>query len=120
MYHRPWFPNTARCRSGCGRVLRGRPLVDVETHPDQDQWPQDGCQDGGDDRLQGVKVRPVMVRRGDDPAGDQVDDDEPADAGPRPRVRLRVTGHVSPSIRLYVLKPFRRPGGYAPHANLGP
>jgi len=42
--------------------------MDVQVHAQQDKRPENRCEQGGNDLLDVVQIRPVMVRRGDDPA----------------------------------------------------
>jgi hypothetical protein len=53
------------------------------------------------------------VRRGNDAAGDQVDDEEPADSDPTPRVWLCKTGHSYLRFSFVTLKRLSERSRYA-------
>jgi hypothetical protein len=57
--------------------------MNVQVDAEQDERPENGREERGAPGLERVQVRPVVVRRGDDPAGDQVERGDPADADPR-------------------------------------
>src|SRR5438067_12168678 len=54
--------------------------AEVHVHAHEDQRPEQRRDHGGAYRLQGVEIRAVVVGRGDDAAGDQIEGHEPADA----------------------------------------
>src|SRR5579864_1381834 len=55
-------------------------LVEVQIDAEQDQRPQNGAEQRRAPALQGVQVSPVVVGARDDPADDQVQGGDPADA----------------------------------------
>src|SRR5439155_17336256 len=57
--------------------------VNVQVDAQQDQRPQHRGEERRAPGPEGIQVRPVVVRRGHDPAGDQVERGDPADADPR-------------------------------------
>src|SRR5436189_1132853 len=84
-------------RGAGGRPPASRPptmdSVNVEVDADEDQRPEDRRQNPRDDRLDAVDVLPVVVRGGDDPADDQVEHHEPADADARRGPRSGCIAH---------------------------
>src|SRR5215218_9546087 len=86
-------------------VRRGAGLVNVKVDPDENQRPEDRREQRRDDSLERVEVLPVVMRGRDDAAGDEVDDEEQAKAGPRSCCCWCVVSHA-------VDTSFRRRSGY--------
>jgi hypothetical protein len=57
--------------------------MDVEVDPEEDQRPEQDREHGRADALRRVEMDEVVVRGGDDRAGDEVDDAEDADPSSR-------------------------------------
>src|SRR5437870_7337670 len=72
------------------------PSMDVQVDADEDERPERGRKHRRDHRFQRVEVRPVVMARGHDPARDQVDRGEPADA--EARTHGRCTKHSATSF----------------------
>ena len=69
--------------------------MDVEIDADQDQRPENRREQGRDDVLDAVELRPVMVRGRDDAACDEINEHEDAYPRPGPRCRGCVIGHTA-------------------------
>src|SRR5439155_10109250 len=109
----PKTPRTAKPEGCRPRSLHGR-LVEVKIHADQDQRPENRRDQGRDDLLDAVELRPVVVRGRHDAAGDEIDEQEDADPWPGSRCRGCVISHTgwSTSFRPFPgspLMPFENP-----------
>src|SRR5436190_15911805 len=93
---------------------RSAPLVDVQVDAEQDQRPEHGRQESRGDLLQAVQLRPVVVRARHDPAGNEIHDDEQAEARTCSRCAWSVITHLRNPLCVALLLPCfeirKRPG----------